>query len=176
MKVGIFVDGDNFYWVQKNNLGWDCDMAKLKQYIESNYGEVAIAKYYMSVDPDGESQDRRRGLKSALATMGFSVEARTRKEIRDDANGDHRLKTDVDVVLALDVYHHMIHQEYGLGTIVLVTGDSDFFKLLELAEANKKRLILMCTKGAIASDMREKAGMNYVDVRELEDKLKREGG
>lgn len=174
--VGIFIDGDNFFWVQKYNLNWDVDMARLIDFVTKRYGKPDVAKYYMSIAPDEESQTRRRGLRSALATMGYSVEVRKRKEIRQSVSGSvneengHRFKNDVDVVLALDVHNHMSQ----LDTIILVTGDSDFLRLLEIAETQRKQMVIMCTQGAISSELREKAGMNYIDLQDVKEEIVRE--
>ena len=56
---------------------------------------------------------------------------------------------------------------------VLVSGDGDFERPINLLKARGKRYLVMATKNFIARELREAVGMHYVDfenIRELVEK------
>ena len=50
MRVSVFVDGANFFFMQNNGLGWFADPKKLLDYIEVRFGDIADAFYYIGKD------------------------------------------------------------------------------------------------------------------------------
>lgn len=50
MRVSVFIDGANFFFMQRDGLKWFADPKKMLEYIENQYGEIADAFYYIGKD------------------------------------------------------------------------------------------------------------------------------
>ncbi len=56
---------------------------------------------------------------------------------------------------------------------VLVSGDGDFDRALQLLKARGKRSIVISTTGFIAGELRATAGRHYIDLKDLEADIKK---
>jgi uncharacterized LabA/DUF88 family protein len=59
---------------------------------------------------------------------------------------------------------------------VLLSGDGDFERPLRLLKARGKRFLVLSTQGFVAKEIREIAGMHYIDVRSIKDQIAKEHG
>jgi uncharacterized LabA/DUF88 family protein len=50
---------------------------------------------------------------------------------------------------------------------VLISGDGDFERPLQLLRARGKRFLVMSTQGMIAEEIRREAGMHYIDFQDI---------
>lgn len=159
MRILLVIDGSNFFFTQKNILGWMIDPAKLKDYV-SQWGDVVEARYYLSVKP-GEQTEGGERYRKALCYIGYSVIPVDIKRVFT-SNG-MKEKEDTDVRIAVDtVAARNLYDEF-----VLVSGDSDFCYLLETLKAFGKSVRVLSTKGIVSTEILECVGGNFYDLREL---------
>jgi len=55
MRISVFLDGANFFFMQKDKLKWKVDPKKLLQHIET-MGTISEAFYYIGQDAPPESK------------------------------------------------------------------------------------------------------------------------
>lgn len=56
---------------------------------------------------------------------------------------------------------------------VLVSGDGDFDRALQLLKARGKKFVVISTSGFIAGELRATAGRHYIDLKEIETEIKK---
>jgi uncharacterized LabA/DUF88 family protein len=165
-RVGLCIDGDNFYHTQKKHLYYDIDAEKLLRFCE-NYGELVSASYYLSKydDPDSFSEEERDKFSRALMNLGYRVTRVPTKRI-NTPTGEKR-KSKVDAHILLDVPEQKDYWD----VLVLCSGDSDLDVLIKRLQTNGKRVIVLSTATAVAEDIRMLVGLDYIDLLDLKDQL-----
>ena len=73
------------------------------------------------------------------------------------------------IEIALDMFNTI--DSYDLA--VLVSGDGDFDRALQLLKARGKRTVVFSTTGFIAGELRATAGRHYTDLADLEALIKK---
>ncbi|MCI8600272.1 MAG: NYN domain-containing protein [Oscillospiraceae bacterium] len=168
MSISVFVDGANFFFMQKKGLNWFADPKKLLSYLEKTYGDIADAFYYIGKDAPPDS--RQQGFLDALPDMGFSVVTKQIKTIYDPETGETKKKANLDIEIVLDMFNTIDLYD----TAVLVSGDGDFDRALQLLKARGKKFIVVSTKKFIAGELRATAGSHYIDLSDLEAEIKKQ--
>ena len=156
-RIAVFLDGSNFFYCQKDMLKWWVDPRKLLDWIELNRGRVVDATYYASVD---RSNDNQNSYIKALCHMGYRVEEKAVKTIIQN-DGTEKHKANLDVEIVADMFATIEHYDEA----VLVSGDADFVRPLQMLRAKGKRCFILSTKGFIAQELRAMAGLNYQDLQ-----------
>ena len=154
MRVSVFVDGNNFYHMQKNALGWVVDLVKLLDYLEG-FGEIVDAFYYSTVLP---SQDN--AFLKSLPNRGYALRS---KPVRYNHSTGKVYKGNMDVEMAIDLFN--LVNTYDMA--VLITGDSDFEYALQILRNRGKLFKVLSTEGTISPEIKEISGMHYIDFREI---------
>lgn len=167
MRVSVFVDGANFFFMQKEGLGWFADPKKLLDYIETQYGDISDAFYYIGKDAPPDA--RQQGFLDALPGMGYSIVTKQIKTIYDAKTGTTKKKANLDIEIVLDMFNTI--DSYDLA--ILVSGDGDFDRALQLLKARGKKSVVISTTGFIASELRATAGRHYIDLASLESQIKK---
>lgn len=167
-RVSVFVDGSNLFYMQKDILGWFVDLEKLLYHIEDSYGEVVDAYYYVSQGAPPEA--KQQSFLDLIPNMGYSLVTKTLKEIRED-DGTIKHKANLDIEIVLDMFNTIDHYDMA----VLVSGDGDFDRALQLLRARGKRFIVLSTKGCVAKELRNTAGRHYIDVTTIKNEICRIG-
>lgn len=134
-RVSVFIDGANFFFMQKDGLGWFADPKKLLDFIEAKYGTISDAFYYIGKDAPPDA--RQQGFLDALPEMGFSVVSKQIKTIYDAKTGTTKKKANLDIEIVLDMFNTI--DSYDIA--VLVSGDGDFDRALQLLKARGKRFV-----------------------------------
>lgn len=160
MKIAIFVDGSNYYYMQKS-MGWYVDAQKLFDYCQNNFGEVEDAYYYTGADATKE------GYLKALNHIGFSLVTKPIKTISDSDTGGTIRKANLDVEIVLDMFNTIDHYDMA----VLVSGDSDFERPLQLLKARGKRFKVFATSGHVAREIRNICGIHYIDFQDIKEQV-----
>ena len=70
----------------------------------------------------------------------------------------------MDIEIVLDMFNTI--DSYDLA--VLVSGDGDFDRALQLLKARGKKSVVISTTGFIASELRATAGRHYIDLKDIE--------
>ena len=157
-RISVFVDGANFFYLQKDCLKWWIDPRKLLDWIGQR-GEIVDATYYASVDVSNASQ---ASYLKALYHMGFSVQQKAIKTfVQHDGREKHKANLDIEIVL--DMFNTLDNYDEA----ILVSGDADFARALETLRARGKQFRVMSATGFVAQELRQLAGMHYEDLADL---------
>ncbi|MFO0944980.1 MAG: NYN domain-containing protein [Planctomycetota bacterium] len=159
MRIAVFVDGANFFYMQKDRLHWWVDPKKLLEWIRTK-GEVVDAYYYVGVDARSEPQ--QDNFLKALTYMGYSLVTKELKTISHE-DGTDRKKANLDIEIVLDMFNTI--DQYDMA--VLISGDADFERPLELLRARGKKFLVLSTQGFVAREIRSVAGMHFLDFQDI---------
>ena len=165
-RVALFVDGANFFYMQKNDLNWFVDTKKLLKYCE-RFGEVVDAYYY--VGKDSPSEAGQHAFLSALTYMGYSLVTKPIKTIYDPVTGETRQKANLDIEIVLDMFNTIDNYDIA----VLVSGDGDFDRALRLLRARGKRFKVIASPHFVASELRDVAGMHLIDMESIRPEIEK---
>ncbi len=164
-KVAIFVDGANYFYMQKQ-LGWFVDAKKILKYCE-NFGDVVDAYYYIGKDAPPEAG--QQAYLNALVYMGYSLVTKPIKTIYDQSTGTSMQKANLDIEIVLDMFNTIDNYDVA----VLISGDGDFERPLQLLKARGKKFKVLSTTGCVASELRNVAGMHYVDMQSIRTEIQK---
>lgn len=166
MRISVFVDGANLFYLQKDNLGWWIDLQKLLAWLNLHKGEVIDAVYYIGEDIPQEG--RQQAFLDRLAHMGYSLVTKPIKNVRQYDGGVNR-KANLDIEIVLDMFNTIDHYDLA----VLVSGDGDFERALDMLKARGKRFLILSSEGTIATETRRLAGMHFVDFQSIRSEVEK---
>ena len=165
-RVAVFVEGANFFYMQAQDLGELLDPKKLLDYV-LRFGDITDAYYYNGQDAPPEA--KHQAFLDALPYMGFSVVTKPIKTIFDSKTGATKKKANLDIEIVLDMFNTI--ENYDVA--ILVSGDGDFERALQLLKSRGKQFIVMSTKNFIANELRRVAGKHYIDFADIADQLRK---
>ena len=160
-RVSIFVDGANMYYAQKK-LGWFIDFRKVLQYFGCDAGNVISEAYYYT-GADTQNKNRDNAFHEYLMHSGYTVRTKAIKQMVDDTTGEIVEKANLDIELVIDMFNTVGLYE----TCILMSGDSDFERALELVRSKGKRIAVVAHADMTARELRNVAGRNYFGLHEL---------
>lgn len=161
-RVSIFVDGANMYYAQKK-LGWYIDFRKVLQFFGRDAGSAVSEAYYYT-GADIQSKNRDSAFHEYLMYSGYTVRTKAIKQMVDDSTGEIVEKANLDIELVIDMFNTVSLYD----TCILMSGDSDFERALELVRSKGKRIAVVAHPDMTARELRNVAGRNYFDLRDLE--------
>lgn len=162
-RVAIFLDGGNFFYTQKE-LGWQIEPERLLNYYKG-YGDVVEALYYT-----GASDDiKQKKYHDRLAYIGYSLVTKPIKTIYDYATKQTTQKANLDIEIVLDMFNMI--DRYDIA--ILISGDSDFERALTNLKSRGKEIKVISTRGCVASELVHTAGINYIDLLAIKEKIER---
>lgn len=164
-RIAVFVDGSNFFYLQKDCLRWWIDPKKLLNWIGKR-GEVVDATYYASVDTSNEGQNNYM---KALVHMGYRLESKAIKTYTQE-DGSTKHKANLDIEIVVDLFNTIDNYDEA----VLVSGDADFVRALQILRARGKQFMVLSTKGFVANEIRQMAGLHYRDLAELRGQIEKD--
>lgn len=166
-RVSVFVDGANMYYAQKR-LGWFIDYRKVLSCFAWRGGcELSEAYYFTGTDP--QPRGRENAFFEYLIHAGYTVRAKSVKLVTDDATGEPIEKANLDIEIVIDMFNTISRYD----TCVLLSGDGDFERVVEVLRARGKRVIVVSLPEMTARELRNAAGANFVDLRQLESEIAR---
>ncbi len=151
-KVMIFIDGSNLFHACKNfRNGFKVDYKKLRDVLAAGR-KLIRAYYYGSFNPfKKEVADRQKRFFQALQEMGFEVvDKPLRKRNEDDV-----IEKGIDIALAVDMLSLAFRDAYDVS--ILVSGDADFIRAIEVVKYLGKRVEVAMFKDNLSSELRRKA-------------------
>lgn len=166
-KVAVFLDGANFFYMQKEALKWFADPKKLLAFIEKEYGSIEDAYYYIGQDAPPEA--KQKAFLDSLPKMGYSVVSKTIKSIFDHKTGTTKKKANLDIEIVIDMFNTIDRYD----TAVLISGDSDFERALEQLKSRGKKVIVIATNKFIAKELIKFAGRNYIRLDDIRAEIER---
>nr|WP_106633836.1 NYN domain-containing protein [Alistipes sp. Marseille-P5061] len=167
-RVSVFVDGANLFYMQRDDLRWFVDPCKLLAYIESNYGNIADAFYYIGQGIPPEVKQEL--FLKALPRMGYSLVTKPIKTIFDAKTKTQKQKANLDIEIVLDMFNTI--DNYDLA--VLVSGDGDFTRALDLLKARGKKVIVIASSKFMASELQKMVGRHWVHLEDLKSSVKKD--
>ncbi len=160
-KVYVFIDAANILYSQQT-LGWRVDYEKLKIYFER---ECDLGAIYFYTGRVGDN-DKQNSFLEKLKNLGYIVKAKEVKRIKISKSA-YEWKGNLDVELTINVLGNV----GSFDALVLMSGDSDFASLLDAVKVQKKRVIVISTKGHVPRELLERA--KYINLKKLKDTIAR---
>jgi uncharacterized LabA/DUF88 family protein len=158
-RTYVFIDAANILYSQQT-LRWKVDYEKLKNYFK---GECDLKGIYFYTGRVGDNEKQNSFIRR-LEYLGYVVKAKEVKRIRLEDN-TFEWKGNLDVELTIDV----LGNSNNFDTLILMSGDSDFAALLDTVKAQKKRVIVMSTKGHVSKELLDRA--KYINLKKLKDQI-----
>ncbi len=166
-RAALFVDGANMYFAQKR-LGWYIDFRRVLEYVAKDLNlRIVEAFYYTGTDT--QQRGREVAFHEYLIHSGYTVRTKAIKQSVDDSTGEMVEKANLDIELVID----MLNTTSSFDVCVLMSGDGDFERALEVLRARGKRPIVIAHPEMAAREIRNVAGSNFLDIRELEPQIAR---
>jgi|SRR3989338_9069970 len=152
-KVAVFIDAANIIHCYRDT-GWKIDYKKLKKYFEEKCTLSGIYYYNAYF----EENTKQQSFMEMLSRKGFILRAKKIRKIQNE-DGTITLKGNCDTDIVVDAVSCL--KDYD--TAVLMSGDSDFVSLVNLIKGNKKKVIIISTRGHVARDLIDAADY-YVPI------------
>ena len=165
-RVSVFVDGANMFYTQKKGLGWFFDPAKMLKVLKSD-DELTDAYWYMGLKQPPDPRDEN--FIRFLAYAGYIVRTKELKTIYDSESGETTQKANLDVEIAMDMFNTVENYDKA----ILLSGDGDFERALELLRSRGKQITVVSTQNWIATELRIALGSHFLDLQDLRDKIER---
>ena len=168
-RVAVFIDGANLYQAAKA-LGFDIDYKRLLQTFSTDC-RFKRAYYYTAL-LDEQEYSPIRPLVDWLDYNGYTMVTKPLKEFTQ-ATGRRKFKGNMDVEIAVDIMEMCPHLDH----IVLISGDGDFRKLVEVVQRHGVRVTVVSTirtqPPMIADELRRQADF-FLDLVDLQPRIARE--
>lgn len=164
-RIALFIDGANVYAAAKR-LGWNFDHRKILEHFRGG-GILHNAFYYTAVPMPMD--DKQKRFIDALTYMGYTVRTRPLRESTDEHGDTHR-RASLDIEIVTD----LLTTEDRYDTAVLLTGDGDFERPVEVLRARGKRVIVASIPEMTSYELRNAAD-EYVDLGAIREQVERPG-
>jgi uncharacterized LabA/DUF88 family protein len=156
-KTYAFIDSQNLNLGAKS-AGWTLDFAKFRLYLKNKYG---VEKAYLFIG----QMTGQESLYDRLQGMGYHLIFKPTTEYKVD--GKVVVKGNVDAELVLYAAAKVIDQ---YNKAIIVSGDGDFYCLVEYLKENEKLLHVMVPNDKFSKLLR-KYTKNIVRINQLRQKL-----
>ncbi len=163
-RVAVFVDGANMFYAQRL-LGWHLDFARVLKYF-TRERELYNAFYYTGVQTPRDNH--QRDFLSALRHLGFTIREKPIKETPDPQSHTVIRSASLEIEIVIDIFNTA--DRYDL--VVLMSGDGDFERAVELLRSKGKEIVGVGTRGMIASEL-ENACDRYVRLEEIRSEVEK---
>jgi len=157
LRAYVFIDATNIIYGASRS-GWRVDFIKLKRYLQNKFGVCKIF-YYAGLD-----QGNKRQIKfyEKIQEMGYLLRLVPVKKFTDGSK-----KADVDSRLTFELMKYF--SQYDLA--IVMTGDGDYYWVLEYLLKEGKRVKLLAFKNSTARELRQLFKGEFSDLDRLKTKL-----
>lgn len=155
-RVGVFIDVQNMYYSAKNLYGCKVDFGKVLKEAVGDRQLIRAFAYVIKADIEPEA-----AFYTALEKIGFETRV---KDLQVFSGGAK--KGDWDVGICVD----MVKMAPRLDAIVLVSGDGDFFDILNYLHVNQGNLIEVIAFGRTTSAKLIEEADTFIDMDKNSDK------
>ncbi|MCL6644088.1 MAG: NYN domain-containing protein [Dehalococcoidia bacterium] len=159
-RIGVFVDAANIELALdrlKHRVNWK----KMLDYLSEGRQLVRAVAYSPVHEDPGVSIETQR-FAEPFIDQGFRV---VRKPFKRFSDGT--IKANVDIEMALDIMEMLDR----LDVVVLVSGDGDFERLVEVVQAKGVRVEVVSVGGSTASNLRHAAD-RFIDIQAILPKVR----
>lgn len=147
--------------MQKQALHWFADPKRILEFIEKS-GDIVDAFYYIGQDAPPDA--RQQAFLDAFPGMGYTLVTKTIKTIYDSKTGTIKKKANLDIEIVLDMFNTIDHYDKA----VLISGDGDFERPLQLLRARGKQFEIIATDAFMAKELRAVAGRHYTRFEDIQ--------
>ncbi len=156
-KVFAFIDATNIIYGADDH-GWRMDYKKLANFLTARF-EIKKILYYAGVDNQNLKQ---LNFYEKLQDFGYSLRLVPVKKFADG-----KKKADVDSRMTFEMMLYL--QSYN--EVVVMTGDGDYYWVLEYLRRAKKRVILLSFPSHTAKELKILFGGNFMDLNDVKENL-----
>ncbi|MCL5115686.1 MAG: NYN domain-containing protein [Firmicutes bacterium] len=163
-RVAIFVDGANMFYAQRV-LGWHLDFARVIEYFTRGR-QLYNAFYYTACKcpPDNSQRD----FLTALRHLGFTIREKSIKETMDQSSNAVIRRANLDIEIVVDMFNTATRYDLA----ILMSGDGDFERAVELLRSKGKEIVGVGTRGMISSEL-ENACDRYVKLEDIRSEVEK---
>ena len=134
-----FIDGQNLYMATAAD-GWRVDLYKFRRFLADKY-QIRTAYYFI-----GAYEQKQHRIYQSIRHAGFKLVFRAHSDVMTGAK-----KGNVDTDIVFSIMSKLI-EDQSLGQVVLVSGDGDYFRMVEyLIKKGRLRKILAPCRASISS-------------------------
>jgi uncharacterized LabA/DUF88 family protein len=151
-KVAVFIDGANlFHALTQDHSRIDVDFEKL---VYKLVGERTLTRvYYYTVFPDQQLiPDRYQKQQAFLDAINKKPYFKVVLGRLEQRPGGILIEKGVDIALAIDLLDLAFHDTYD--TAILITGDGDFSRAVELVQRTGKHVENASTRSCLSYHLR----------------------
>ncbi len=163
-RTSIFVDGNNMFYAQQKN-GWFFDPRRILSYFTEPSDVRLINAFWYTGLKDPQDQ---RGFRDALISLGYTVRTKILKEYYDDTSGRYSQKANLDIEIVIDMFNTVNQYDQ----VILLSGDGDFERAIELLRSKDTHITVVSTEGMIARELRN-ATDQYIDLNKIRDRIEK---
>lgn len=163
-RVAIFVDGGNMFYAQRA-LGWHLDFARVLEGFTRGR-DLFNAFYYTGVPTPMDPA--QRDFLTVLRHLGFTVRTKLMKESGGPSAAQVNRKANLEIEVVIDMFNTASRYDVA----VLMSGDGEFTRAVELLRSNGKEIIGVGVRGMIAAEL-ENACDRYVKLEDLRDQVEK---
>lgn len=168
LSTYAFIDAANVIYHNSDFNPWKIDLRKLIKYLNERFG-VSKTFYYGGIDDRNKVQVR---ICQKMKSWGFILRLNPVKHFVND-RGEWYTKADVDSRMTFEMMHLL--PEYDRA--VVLTGDGDFFWVLDYLLQQKERVWLLASPKKTAKELKTLFGHRFTsldDTRRWIEYIKRE--
>jgi uncharacterized LabA/DUF88 family protein len=151
-KVGVFLDVPNLIYAAEQ-MGVRVHFGKLLEFL-TNGRQLVRATAYAPITDDPATRFESQRFVAPVINQGYKVVTKPWKRFADGA-----MKANFDIELAVDI----LTMSDRLDIVVLLSGDSDFKRVLELVESKGVRVEVVAFSASTAAELRAVADA-YIDL------------
>ena len=149
-RIYAFIDASNIHYGSKD-AGFTVDYAKLKSYLTSRFS-VSRLFYFGAID---EAKEEELIFKEELLSLGYELKLVHLKIFKDG-----RKKADTDSRMTFEMMKML--DEYDRA--VVLSGDGDFYWILEYIRGVKEKVWLIGMASRTARDLTKLFGSNFIHL------------
>lgn len=162
-KIGIFIDGANMFYAQRDN-GWHIDYKKLYDYCKQK--EDVVAASYYTASPyykHTKEIEKHNRYTTALSYIGYTVIDKPLKIMKSKKKkGNLDIEMATDIMASLNLYD----------TCFFISGDGDFAIVVKHLRNCGKMTICIARKASTAFELRN--GVNkFIDLDDIKDVIEK---
>jgi len=163
-RVAVFVDGANMFYAQRA-LGWHVDFKRVLAYCTDGR-DLYNAFYYtgMQVPPIPQQRD----FLTALRHLGWTIREKAMKEVLDPQSQTLVRHASLEIEMVVDLFTTVDRYDVA----VLLSGDGDFERAVELLRSKGKGIVGMGAQGMVSPEL-ENACDRYIRLETLRGALEK---
>lgn len=154
----VFIDAANVIYRHGNERLWKIDLKKLIKYLQERFGASKIF-YFGGIDYQNAAQ---MSIYRRMLEWGYELRFNPVKHFVND-RGERYLKADVDSRMTFEIMR--LFPEYDRA--VILTGDGDFYWVLEYICKQKTDVRLLASPAKTAKELKQLFGHKFTNFDDL---------